>query len=128
MSGRTKWSALRDPVMADPQRRARIVARERAMEAIIELAKVREQRGVSQAELARGLDVTQANISKIEHKALSGEDLYLSTINNYITAMGGQLQLIAKFPDQEIPIPILMPSLDEAEASPSPVTPAQGQG
>ena len=44
MSGRTKWSALRDPMMADPQRRARIVARERAMEAIIELAKVREQR------------------------------------------------------------------------------------
>ena len=89
MSGRTKWSALRDPVMADPQRRARIVARERAMEAIIELAKVREQRGLSQSELARGLDVTQANLSKIERKALSGEDLYLSTINNYITAMGG---------------------------------------
>jgi hypothetical protein len=42
MSGRTKWSALRDPVMADPERRARIEARERAMDALIALAKVRE--------------------------------------------------------------------------------------
>lgn len=125
MSGRTKWSALRDPVMADPERRARIETRERAMETIIALAKVREQRGVSQTELARDLHVTQANISKIERKALSGEDLYLSTINNYIAAMGGRLQLIATFPDQEIPIPMLVPSPDDAEAAPSPATSAQ---
>lgn len=108
MSGRTKWSELRDPVMADPERRARIEARERAMETIMELAKVREQRGISQAELARDLSVTQANVSKIERKALSGEDLYLSTVNNYVAAMGGHLRLTATFPDQEIAIPLLV--------------------
>lgn len=38
MSGRTKWSELREPVMADPRRRARIAARERDMEAVVALA------------------------------------------------------------------------------------------
>ncbi len=44
MSGRIKWLTLRDPVMADPERRVRIEARERAMDVVVELAKVREQR------------------------------------------------------------------------------------
>lgn len=127
MSGRTKWSELRDPVMADPEQRARIRARERAMEAIVELVKVREQRGVSQAELAQDLHVTQANISKIERKALSGEDIYLSTINKYITALGGELRLVAAFPDQEIPIPLLTPTDDDAEAGVVTATSGMGQ-
>lgn len=128
MSGRTKWSELRDPTMANPARRARIEARERAMDTIVALAKVREQRGVSQAELAHDLQVTQANISKIERKALSGDDLYLSTVSNYIAAMGGQLQLIARFPDQEIPIPLLTSARDDVEGEHSPVASGMPRG
>ncbi len=124
MSGRTKWSELRDPTMADPERRIRIEARERAMETIIALAKVREQRGVSQAELARDLQVTQANISKIERKALSGDDLYLSTVSNYIAAMGGQLQLIARFPTRRSRSPCSRRSTMTSSLSPHRSPPA----
>jgi DNA-binding XRE family transcriptional regulator len=91
-------SELIDPILRDPERRARIEQLERAMDDVMALTKVREQQGLTQQQVAGTLGVSQANISRIEHE----EDIYLSTLREYVEALGGELQLKAVFEDQEI--------------------------
>lgn len=50
----------------------------------------------SQQVVSKKLNVNQSEISKIEHRT----DMYLSTLRSYIEAMGGELDIIAKFPDR----------------------------
>lgn len=66
-----------------------------AMHDAVALADLRERRGFTQADIARALQVTQGNVSQVEHK----EDLYLSTLVRYVQALGGRLELNAVFPD-----------------------------
>lgn len=96
---------------ADPARRARIAAYRRAMEDVLLLARLREERGKTQAEVAQALDVTQANVSRIEHE----EDIYLSTLRSYVAALGGRLEIRAVFPDHSVSI--LAPRESEADAA-----------
>jgi DNA-binding XRE family transcriptional regulator len=88
-------SDLLDPIMADPERRARIEAIKRAMDDVIALSKLRAERGLTQQEVAETLGVSQANISQIERR----EDLYLSTLREYVAAIGGELEVRAIFPE-----------------------------
>ena len=60
------------------------------------LAELREARRRSQAELARKLGVQQSAVSRIERRT----DMYLSTLTGMVEAMGGTLEIIAKFPDR----------------------------
>jgi DNA-binding XRE family transcriptional regulator len=60
------------------------------------LAQLREARQRSQAELARKLGVQQAAISRLERRT----DMYLSTLRGLVEAMGGSLEIVARFPDQ----------------------------
>jgi transcriptional regulator with XRE-family HTH domain len=96
MSGHRPFSELRDKLRADPERAARIDAMEIAIENALALAEMRRSRGVTQKQLAETMHVSQANISRIEH----GEDAQLSTIQRYISALGGHLELRAIFPDR----------------------------
>ena len=96
MSGHHPFSELRDKLRADPVRAARIDAMEIAIENALALAEMRRSRGVTQRQLAEAMHVSQANISRIEH----GEDVQVSTIQRYIAALGGQLELRAVFPDR----------------------------
>ena len=50
----------------------------------------------SQQVVSEKLNVNQSEISKIEHRT----DMYISTLRSYIEAMGGELDIIAKFPDR----------------------------
>jgi len=50
--------------------------------------------------LAETLNVNQAAVSKIERRT----DMYISTLRAYIRAMGGDLEIVAKFPDGEVKI------------------------
>ncbi len=61
---------------------------------------LRVVRRMSQQELARRLHVTQATVSKIERQS----DMYLSTLGRLVGALGGQLELRAKFPGSEVRI------------------------
>jgi predicted transcriptional regulator len=85
---------------ADPERRARVDEYKRAIYDALELARVREGRKVTQKEMAEALDVTQANITRIEHQ----DDIYLSTLSGYVQALGGKLEVRAVFPDQTVNI------------------------
>lgn len=91
---------LRESIDADPERRAQVEQIKRAMLDAIELTRLREARGMTQREVAETLDVSQANISRIEHE----DDLYLSTLTGYVAALGGRLELRAVFPDEIVEI------------------------
>ncbi len=75
----------------------RKAARGKAVSVLVEmsLADVRRERGQNQTEVARHLDVAQPNVSKLEHQP----DTLVSTLANYIEALGGELEIVAKFPD-----------------------------
>ena len=50
--------------------------------------------------LAKNLNVKQAEISKIENRA----DMLMSTLRNFVQAIGGDLEVRAVFPDRAIEI------------------------
>ena len=79
------------------ERRERIEA-ETAREAakIMSLRDVRKAFHKSQEDLAKALDMEQESVSRIERRA----DLLLSTLRRYVAAMGGDLKLIAEFPNR----------------------------
>ena len=57
------------------------------------LAQVRRLRRWSQAEVATKLASTQSDVSKLERRS----DARISTLTAYIEAMGGTLDLVARF-------------------------------
>ena len=91
---------LSDRVRADDARRVRIESQKKAINQALELARIRVERGMTQAEVANTLEQTQANVSRVE----CSTDLYLSTLDEYVTALGGKLELTAVFPDGRYPI------------------------
>jgi ribosome-binding protein aMBF1 (putative translation factor) len=64
------------------------------------LQELRQALELSQEHLAKILETKQANISRIERRT----DMYISTLRVYIEAMGGKLDIVAKFPEGEIHI------------------------
>lgn len=63
----------------------------------MQLKELRHLVGTSQVDLAAQLDVNQAAISRMENR----EDMHLSSLSQYVAAMGGELELRAKFKDFE---------------------------
>jgi len=64
------------------------------------LQELRHARNLSQEQLAQTLSVKQAAVSKLEKRT----DMYISTLRNFIKAMGGDLEIIATFPDGSVHI------------------------
>ncbi len=64
------------------------------------LQELRQALQMSQEHLAELLFTKQANVSRIERRT----DMYISTLRSYIEAMGGQLDIVARFPDGEVHI------------------------
>ena len=79
------------------KRRRKVEAR--AAELIAEemtLRDLRKARDLTQARLAEMLDIGQDSVSRLEQRS----DLMLSTLRGYVAALGGRLELIAKFPNR----------------------------
>lgn len=93
-----KFSELR-AAMA-PELRQRAAARTDAMFLQMQLQELRKAREVTQVELAKLMNVEQAAVSKLERR----EDMYVSTLRQYVAALGGELKLIASFPDVDIQV------------------------
>ena len=60
--------------------------------ALLELRQAREQ---SQEDLARELGVGQPAVAKLERRT----DMYVSNLRCYIEALGGSLEITARFPE-----------------------------
>lgn len=83
-----------------PESQARAEARAQAMLAEMPLNELRQARGLSQKMLAEVLHVQQPSIAKMEKRT----DIYISTLRSHIEAMGGQLEIVARFPDGAVKI------------------------
>jgi len=83
-----------------PASQARAAARAEAMLVEMQLQDLRKTRKVTQVEVAKAMSVEQAAISKLEHR----DDMYVSTLREYVKALGGELKLVASFPDADIQV------------------------
>lgn len=112
MSGHSKWSKLRDEVLAKPGAKDRLAEKRAETLEEIRLYELRRAEAVSQAELAGRLEVTQGAISKFEH----ADDVRVSTLREYLDALGARLELVAVFDDEDRRVPVY---LGAASAEPS---------
>jgi len=83
-----------------PEAQARVEAKTQELLAEMPLHELRQARGLSQKVLAEVLHVQQPSIAKMEKRT----DMYISTLRSHIEAMGGQLYVIARFPDGSVKI------------------------
>ena len=83
-----------------PASRARAEKMTRQHLAEMPIHELRRAMQLSQEQLAYKLGTKQANVSKVERRT----DMYISTLRSYIKAVGGELQIIAHFPDGDVMI------------------------
>jgi DNA-binding transcriptional regulator YiaG len=97
-----KWTDVRerhiDAIGPDvvEGRSAQLLARVRGRN----LAEIRRRQHLTQRQVAQAMGVSVGRVSQIEHGDLSGLDV----LDRYITAIGGQLGLIATFGDEQLKV------------------------
>ena|SRR5271154_1010066 len=99
-----------------PAQRKKVEAR--AAELIAEemtLRELRHARKLTQVKMAKTLGVTQDSISRLEKRS----DLLLSTLRKTVEAMGGNLSLVAEFPDRA---PVVLSGITEDNPRRKPVS------
>ena len=82
------------------KRKARVADKAAALETALALHELRKTRAVSQEELAAKLAVGQPAVAKLERRA----DMYVSNLRRYVEALGGTLEITARFPDGAVTI------------------------
>ena len=93
MAGHRPWREIRR--QQSPEQERRIAEEVRTMLLIADLTALREARALTQSALAHEIGVSQARISQIEHQG----DFTLSTLEEYVRGLGGELRVSAVFPD-----------------------------
>lgn len=93
-----KFNELRGKM--SPEAQARSAARTESMLVEMQLQTLRKSRNVTQVMVAQSMRVEQAAVSKVEHR----DDMYVSTLRDYIEALGGTLKLVASFPEGDIQV------------------------
>jgi transcriptional regulator with XRE-family HTH domain len=93
-----KWRDIRGA--HSPEVEAEIARRVKEAACVMTLYQLREARSLTQVNLAKVLNVNQGAVSRMEKRT----DMYVSTLRNFIQAMGGKLQVKAIFPDGEVEI------------------------
>jgi DNA-binding XRE family transcriptional regulator len=98
----TRWSEIRDRHIAvagaeDVEaRKNRLLTQVRAHR----LAEIRKRRGLTQREVAAEMGVTVGRVSQIESGDISGIDV----LDRYVTAIGGLLEIVATFGDEQFKV------------------------
>lgn len=103
MNNHRTWKDVRAERIKTPEDEARVDAAKAELVAEVRahrLAEVRKQHGLTQHDLASALHVSQARISKMEQGELNRTEL--STIQRYVEALGGKLEIIADFGDERL--------------------------
>ena len=91
-----KWSELQAKM--SPALRAEVNRRVKEELAKMPLYELRAARHLTQQQLAKTLNMSQAAVSQMEQRT----DLYLSTLRNFVEAMGGELEIHAVFADGKV--------------------------
>lgn len=98
MTGRTPFKALRDR-MSEKQR-SNVEGKVMALRQSMALYEVRQARSLTQESLGEALQVGQPAIAKLEKRT----DMYIRTLGRFVHAMGGELDIIARFPEGAVRI------------------------
>ncbi len=96
-----------------PAQRKKVEAR--AAELIAEemtLRELRKARKLTQVRIAKTLGITQDSVSRLEKRS----DLLLSTLRKTVRAMGGNVSIVAEFPDRP---PVVLSGLAEDNPPPT---------
>ena len=98
-----------------PESQARIAEMTRGLvEEELTMRDLRKARALTQEQVALAFNIRQANVSQLERRS----DFLLSTLRSYVAAMGGELELVARFPGRG---PVLLKSIGEiGETGPRP--------
>lgn len=94
----TRLDDIRKRRPLDTDARKRVDTIRRAMRLEVALSELREKRGVSQAAVADHLQTSRPNISRIEKET----DVRLSTLERYVEALGGELEIHAVFGEEDV--------------------------
>lgn len=93
-----------------PKRRAELDRRyKKLVEEVESLRELRKLSAKSQAKIAKTLKISQPAVCKIEKQT----DMYLSTLRDYVEAIGGELDVIVRLPDRA---PIRVRSFEDCDA------------
>lgn len=95
------FNKLIDEALADPQRRANIERHRQETVAEIlayNLGELRKAMAITQTEIGRALGCGQSAISALEHSG----DPKLSSLREYIEALGGRLEICAVFDEERL--------------------------
>ncbi|KTC66056.1 putative transcriptional regulator, XRE family (plasmid) [Legionella adelaidensis] len=65
------------------------------MLAEMDLEDIRKARHITQNQVAKALNIKQPSIAQLEKR----NDIYISTLRNYLSSIGAKLELVASFPD-----------------------------
>ena len=93
-----KFDALRRG--RDPEQLERNAEQAAALLTVMDLAKLQGALQLTQEDLADRLSVAQSNISRMERR----RDMLISTLQEVVQALGGELRLSAVFPDGVVEI------------------------
>src|SRR5437868_12375592 len=89
-----------------PARRRKVNARAAELIHEFTMSELRKARALTQKDVAKRLNIKQANVSKLEQRS----DMMLSTLRSYIEAMGGNLDFVVRFKGQK---PVRLSGLSE---------------
>jgi transcriptional regulator with XRE-family HTH domain len=78
-----------------PDRQKRNEARADELLTAMSLSEIRDALDITQEEMAERLRVAQSSVSRVERR----EDMLLSTLREFVNALGGELQVVATFPN-----------------------------
>ena len=92
------YSTLR--ARMSPEARTQAEEQTRQLMQEMPLQELRQARKMSREQMAKNLPTKQSNVSRIEKRA----DMYISTLRSLIKAMGGDLEIVARFPDGSVRI------------------------
>jgi DNA-binding XRE family transcriptional regulator len=98
------WGESREEIIAagglDEGRIAEIGQGMRAEERAYRLAEIRRRHGIDQTTLAEQLGISQSRVSRIERGELDRSEL--ATIRSYVEALGGTVEIVARFGDEAL--------------------------
>ena len=111
MSKTRPFKQLRDEMSPERQAKNRANAKELLLQ--MPLSELRQAQSLTQVQLAETLKISQPSVAKIENQT----DMYVSTLRRFITAMGGELKIVASFSQGDIEISQFAMHQDENKAA-----------
>ena len=92
------FAELAAKAKADPERQGWIRAYRHAMEDALALSELLERRSLMRQTASGEFDVAQASVLRIAHE----EAGYLAVLSDHVSALGGELEVNAVFPDGKV--------------------------